>query len=196
MRTLPQSTINGKITAPRAAPPPRAGTVLLADCSGSMCTVDNAPAVGMGARRIDRLAEILGYLLSRVRLQGLICFHDVPEPIVLAGNVVIPEPCGGTALHLALRHVRQETRPVPSRLIVICDGHPDEPLGALREATLLNPIPIDAYFCGNDRDTTAVDFMRRLSEAGGPGGRWGKFDLSQTQAVAEQLRLRITDQSR
>lgn len=189
MEKLPETKAQGKVTKP-GAPPVRPGTVLLADCSGSMTTIDNPPAVGLGARRIERLAEILGYLLSRVRLQGLVCFADLPEEILLEGHVAIPEPAGGTALHLALRHVL-EMRPRPVRVIVICDGEPDDAGQALLAARLLRPAPIDAYFCGNDRDVFAADFMRKLAEAGGPGGRWGKFDLSQTQAIAEQLRLRI-----
>lgn len=190
MANLPEAATESNV-AKAATPPVRPGTVLLADCSGSMVTVDNPPAVGQGARRIDRLAEILGYLLSRVRLQALVCFADTPEEeILLAGHVAIPEPYGGTALHLALRHVL-EMRPRPVRVIVICDGEPDDPGQALLAARLLRPAPLDAYFCGNDRDVFAADFMRRLSEAGGPGGRWGRFDLSQTQAIAEQLRLRI-----
>lgn len=165
----------------------RAGAVLLADTSFSMSTRDTMG----GLRRIDHLARVLAYLLSRVRLQALICFNSSPQVIALGGTKIkLPEPDGGTLLELPLV-MAGELSPKPNRVIVLCDGEVADPLPSLRAARALKPIPIDAYFCGLDGNTAAIDFMRRLSEAGGEGGQTGKFKLGDHYQIGEALRLRI-----
>jgi hypothetical protein len=79
-------------------------------------------------------------------------------------------------------------------VLVLCDGHPSDELAALGAAARLRPVPIDGYFVGSDTDRYALDFMRRLSEAGGPGGRWGKFNLGDHYRLGTELLLAITDQ--
>lgn len=184
---------------PRKLPQQRVvepGSVLVADCSLSMSTVDGARGFGgfapIGAkRRIDNLAKVLGYLLSRTRLQALVCFNDCPIELELQGRLVLPEPDGGTALHLALEYVGG-LAPKPRRVIVLCDGHPNVPLWALDAAARLRPTPIDAYFVGEDGDAEALAFMEQLARAGGPGGSWGRYDMTETNLLGEELRLRIT----
>jgi hypothetical protein len=130
-------------------------------------------------------------LLSRVRLQALVCFNSVPQEVKLgATKIELPEPDGGTALDLALAHVK-ELSPRPTRLIVLCDGQPDNPMAALAAARGLKPIPIDAYYCGHDGNSEAIRFMQELAAAGGEGGSSGRFKLGDHYQVGEALRLRI-----
>ena len=164
----------------------RPGAVLLADLSGSMAFSDFPDTL----RRVDRLAQVLSYVLSRVRLQALVGFNDWPFVVELGASVRLPEPEGGTALHLALDSVAGML-PVPERVIVLSDGVPNDVEWALAAARTLRPMPIDAYFCGREGDLAALEFMKQLAEAGGPGGRWDRWSLSQPSLVAEELRLRI-----
>jgi hypothetical protein len=191
---------NGQLGSdPQARPParrverrgePQTGAVFLADCSYSMEEVD-----GHGTdRRIDRLARVLAYILARTRLQALVCFNDIPTEAALKGRVLLPEPTGGTALHLALDYVGG-IAPKPLRCIVLSDGVPNDVDLALAAARRLRPIVIDAYFVGADGDALALDFMRRLSACGGAGGAWGHFDLSETELVGAEVVLRITHQA-
>lgn len=158
------------------------GCVLLADCSYSMAT-----HTASGKRRIDHLAGVLGYMLSRVKIQALICFNSVPVEVEIGPQVKLPEPEGGTALDLALRHVG-ELSSRPERIIVLCDGEPNNAEAALREARQLG-VPIDAYFCGDDGDAYGIGFMTQLAAAGAPGGRSGKYKFGDDVALGEVLRL-------
>lgn len=164
---------------------PRAGAVLLADCSISMALTDG----GDGKRRIDRLAELIAYILQRTRLQGLVCFNDRPLEIALEGHLLLPEPDGTTALDLALDYVRTIS-PRPSSAIVVSDGQPNSEILALEAARSLQPMPIDAYYCGAEGDGPALAFMEQLARVG--GGRWGRFDLAEPRQLGEEIRLQIT----
>lgn len=166
----------------------RAGPTLLIDCSGSMAATD-----GGELRRIDRLARVLAQLLSTHRLQALLAFNDFVSDLALSGHISVPEPYGGTNLTLALMSVRDLTVR-PTRLIVLSDGLPNDPLSALDVARSL-VLKTDAYFVGSDHDSQALRFMRDLAEAGAPGGTSGHFDLSQPERVAAALRRQLTDQS-
>jgi hypothetical protein len=167
-----------------AAATAKAGAVLVADTSSSMSTRDTLG----GLRRIDHLAQILGYLLSRVRLQALICFNSAPQVIELGPKIQLPEPSGGTFLQPPLA-IAREMR--PTRVIVLCDGQVYDEEAALRAAARLRPVPIDAYYCGSDGDRNAIEFMRRLAAAGGEGGQSGKVKLGDHHQIGEALRLRI-----
>lgn len=162
------------------------GVVLLADCSMSMSYHDQ---VGNPKRRIDGLADLLVYILQRTRLQGLVCFNERPIEVPLAGHIKLPEPSGGTALDLALWHIRGMV-PRPTRVIVITDGEPNSEDLALAAARALQPMPIDAYYVGPEGNTPALAFMERLAKIG--GGRWGEFDLTEPMRLGEEIRLQIT----
>jgi hypothetical protein len=176
---------------------PETGAVFVADCSYSMDIRDGGAdgMFGSGPRRIDRLAKVLDYVLKRVRLRSLVCFNDVPVEVELKGRVLLPEPNGGTALHLALDYVGV-IAPKPLRCIVLSDGSPNDPGMALAAARSLAPMVIDAYYVGRDNDQIALAFMAELARCGGPGGKSGVFDLSETQLVAETVLLRLTGPGR
>ncbi len=158
------------------------GCVLLADCSYSM-----NDRTASGKRRIDHLAGVLGYLLSRVKLQALVVFNSIPVEIEIGPEVKLPEPDGGTALDLALMHVA--AMPVrPERVIVLCDGYPNNAEAALRQARQLG-VPIDAYYCGDDDSGGGQAFLAQLAAAGAAGGRSGKYQFGDDAALGEVLRL-------
>lgn len=186
----------------QALPPPRRvqrpqvpirDAVIVADVSGSMDFRDGPVVSEFSPRRIDRLAKVLDYLLTRVRARMLICFNDVPIEVPLAGRVALPEPGGGTNLTLALDHVGCLV-PKPQRVLVISDGIPDVDVTALQAARALRPMVIDAYYVGADDFGDAKKFMADLAAAGGPGGRSGNFDMLDPVLLGSELeqRLRLT----
>lgn len=166
--------------------------VILADISDSMNDRDGAPALGerIAPRRIDRLARVLDYLLRRRRVRALFCFNDMPIEVPLTGRVVLPEPGGSTALHVALEHVGGLVPP-PARVIVISDGMPNADWIALDAASLLRPMIIDAYYVGPEGFDAGTMFMSRLSAMGGPGGRSGHFDLFDPALLGSELERRL-----
>lgn len=131
------------------------GVVILCDTSGSM-------GERAGSRRkIDHLREAVGGVIADLPDADLIAFDSGPRRVTLAAD--IPEPSGGTALHLALD---QSATLRPRKTIVVSDGSPDSESAALAAAERLPGI-IDVIYCGRDGDTKALDFMRRLARVGG-----------------------------
>lgn len=158
--------------------------VALVDTSGSMVQREG------GRRRIDLLADVLQQVLTADPAIRVITFGSVPEELTgVEPNRRLPEPCGSTALHLALERVAQG--PHPSRLVVISDGSPDDPPAALVAAKALAPVIIDAYYVGPDDDRAAIGFMRALSLAGGRPGVAGLRSLARPDALAAEIRLRL-----
>jgi len=180
-----------KLARLEAATQRRRGPVLLADVSGSM---DRQDTMG-GLRRIDHLAQLMGHLLSRTRLQALIAFETTPIHIPLAGAIQLPRPSGSTHLGLALDDVLHLS-PTPTRCIVLCDGDVSDRDRALANAALLRPMPIDAFFVGDDNDLRAQAFLRQLVDAAGPGGSYAKHALGDHYRIAEDIILRLTHDAR
>lgn len=181
---------------PDIKPPPRrverrlvpaVGAVLLADISDSMNDRDSGPA---GPRRIDRLAKVLDYILTRVRVQRLICFNDMPVEVPLVGQVALPEAGGSTALSVALEHVRG-IQPRPERVILLSDGMPNSIELALDAARLLRPMVLDAYYVGPEAWQPGLDFMRAVSAACGPGGKSGHFSLAEPVLLGQEVERRL-----
>lgn len=172
-----------------------APTFILIDCSASMDTP--MPHAQMH-RRIDQLREVLTTILREFRDVRLFAFSSLPrelEGFQQEDGLVLPEPDGGTALHLALDYIG--ARQPMSRLVVITDGVVDDPGAAIDVARSLAPLTIDAFHVGDETDRMATSFMRRLSLAGGTGrGRWGNRDLSKPALLAAELRGLLTGPKR
>lgn len=185
-----------KLPAPRRVErrsPPVLGAAILADVSSSMEDRDGpggSGLFGVGPRRIDRLAKVLDYLLTRVRVQALVCFSDAPVEVALSGRVVLPEPNGSTNLALGLTHVGA-LRPKPLRCIILSDGMPNSVEDALATARLLRPMVLDCYYVGPEGFATAMRFMEQLAACGGPGGRSGHFDLVDPVLLGSELHRRL-----
>ena len=169
------------------------GAVLLCDTSSSMGAVDT----WTGKRRIDHLAEVLAYVLSKTRVQVLASFNSIVREHRLTTSVSLEEPQGGTDLRLALDWCRDNVSPMPEQLLILSDGGPNDPLAALTAMSVLlrrwGPVvPVHCYFCGDDNDVGAKDFMASLSRLGGPGSSMGSFNLATPKRLASDLVLRIT----
>ncbi|WP_420961091.1 hypothetical protein [Brucella sp. IR073] len=132
-----------------------ADVVILADTSGSMFEMAGR------RRKIDILSEALTVVRGDLPSATTIAFDSLPKR--LAPHEPLPAPDGGTALHLA---IDEAARLRPRKTIVITDGQPDNERQAISSAGRLTGT-IDVIYCGNDNDTQAIDFLRRLAAAAG-----------------------------
>lgn len=158
--TLPRETgatqqIAASPTATKKTSDAGGGVTILADVSSSMLEMAGA------RRRIDILDGALRQIEQEFPDARRVAF--AAYPVTLAPGTGLPEPHGGTALHSAIDHAAKNS---PSRLIVICDGEPDDEPAAIRAAMRLR-CPIDVIYCGDDRNRRAIDFMRRLAVVSG-----------------------------
>jgi len=167
------------------------GAVLLCDTSASMGWQDT----WTGKRRIDHLAEVLAYVLSKTKVQVLCSFNSIVREHKLTTSVSLEEPSGGTDLALALRWCRNEVAPEPEQLLILSDGQPNDPDNAIRAMRMLMAAwgkpPVHCYFCGDDNDTPAKAFLASLSAMGGPGSSMDSFNLATPKRLAADLVLRI-----
>jgi hypothetical protein len=128
-------------------------TVVLADVSSSM---DERAG---SRKKIDVLREAMR--LAVPPTATVIAFASVPQPVPY--GVEVPDPSGGTALHLALELAASYR---PRRTLVVSDGRPDSEALALEAAEAL-PGRIDVIYCGPDDDAQAIAFMHKLARVGG-----------------------------
>jgi hypothetical protein len=157
-------------------------SVVLLDTSSSMAELVGAQ------RRIDVLHSILATVLPPARATSdvrLVAFNSVVREL---DGARVPEPAGGTALHLALEFVAP-MRPV--QVIVISDGEPYDPEAALRAARALD-CHIVTYFCGDERNHAAVAFLRALAWCSRDGfGQAAVSDLRDPARLTAELRLAL-----
>ena len=164
----PQSLKDKVLEAKREEESP---AVLILDVSGSM-----AEHCEPGRRKIDALRGVVAGL----RQQGLkfkqLVFSSQPQ---LSDQ--IPEPDGGTALHLALDFAGGLR---PRKVVLVTDGEPDSAPLALEAAKRLG-VEIDVFYVGpvNPR---AEEFLRQLAQTA--GGQYGQTNLA---TGAPQLRSEI-----
>lgn len=109
-------------------------------------------------RKIDILREALKNIPPAIRI---IAFSSIAQDVT---GHPLPPPSGSTALHLALD---QAAALDPGHVLVISDGHPDDPAAALRAADQMPGVQIDVIYCGPDHDHRGMAFMRRLARGGG-----------------------------
>lgn len=143
------------------------GQVVLADVSSSMAEMAGSRS------KIQVLREALTAERGAARI---IAFSSTPTEARTAEE--IPDPCGGTALHLAI-DLAATLR--PARTLVISDGHPDDEEKAFRAAEAL-PGVIDVLYVGPEDDARAIRFMRRLARAGA-----GRCEVNDIQRVPAAL---------
>ncbi len=151
------------------------GVVILCDLSGSM-----AESAG-GRTKIEQLQEALDSVLNAQPTAQVVGFNSTAFSL-LGGR--LPDPSGGTALHLGLEEVARHR---PGKTVVISDGLPDSPEAALAAAERLAGI-IDVIYCGPDSAAEAIEFMRRLARAG--GGRVVVHDLRRAERPALGVAVR------
>jgi hypothetical protein len=156
-------------------------TVILLDTSTSM-----AEPIG-SRRRIDVLEAILHQLLPSTPGVRLFAFSSAVREI--EQHARLPEPEGGTALHLALAHAASLA---PARVVIISDGEPDDADAALAAARGLG-CAVATYFAGSDDNHTAIAFLRALAWCSADGlGHAAVADLRAPGRLAGELRLLLT----
>ncbi len=125
-------------------------THLLLDCSGSM----GAPVQdGSRTRRIDALRTIAADLRDSFRAPQVGFGLSVDDAVSVGFIQGVPEPNGGTPLHLAIDFSAAHGA---KHLIVVSDGAPDSQPDALASAHRFGGL-IDCFYVG---------------PASGPGGRF------------------------
>lgn len=145
--------------------------VILADVSSSMA--DSAGS----QRKIDLLHDALLYVHGQLPQARLVAFASTPCEVSVYS---LPPPSGGTDLAAALRLILPWN---PRKTVVLCDGQPDDPEGALAVATQLSGV-IDSIYCGPESDIAAIAFMRRLAAISG-----GTVTVTDIVRPAANLRL-------
>jgi Mg-chelatase subunit ChlD len=133
--------------------------MLLIDTSGSMST-----PVQHGKRAIDALREVV----KEIKAAGQVPMIAFGGPYDAQVRFVdeVPEPDGGTPLHLAIPFAKQYGA---TRLVVVSDGMPDLREQSMMEASAFGG-QIDVMFVGNtDEDAWAggSNFLKELAAATG-----------------------------
>ena len=146
-------------------------SAILLDISGSMSEI----IVG-SKRKIDILRKAVDrqLLINEV----VLVFSSGCDRV--ASFQLIPEPFGGTAMHLALQ---QAASYAPSHTLVVSDGQPDCQKQALLAAEKLSGV-ISTLYIGDDSDINAIAFMSKLARIG--CGQSKVCDISNPQ---NQVRL-------
>jgi hypothetical protein len=130
----------------------------------------------MQGQPVKRLREHLAQMWAEVtpftKLFGFnVTVFEVERPENL------PEPHGGTDLHVAFDQIAKYW---PAQVILLSDGLPSSPEKALEAAAKL-PGTIDAIFVGPESDRRGIEFMRRLTTAN--GGQTVVRDLHASRAI-------------
>ncbi len=127
--------------------------VWLLDVSGSM--------VGP---RIAELKRMTTVYQKDVPYARLILFATTIEEVVSLDN--IPEPHGGTNLHLALDRAAEL---MAGKTMVFTDGEPADAEACFVAAARI-PGVVEVFFCGDKGDREAIKFCEKLSRDNGGGG--------------------------
>lgn len=147
--------------------------ILICDVSGSM----DARDAGGGRRRIDALRSIVEDLRSQSPAMQVIAFASSAQ--ISPG--LLPEPHGGTALHLALDLAAQIAGQT-GRVVLVSDGEPDSESAAL---TAARPLPrLDVFYVGPEGGS-GESFLRRL--AAQCGGQYQATTLEQPQQIRQKI---------
>jgi Mg-chelatase subunit ChlD len=151
-----------------------ADIIAIVDVSGSMREHDSRGGRSRYAVAVEELRRLQERNVGKV---AVVAFNGAVE-FCPAG--IPPEPMGGTDLAGALRFVKVADGCV--RFVVISDGQPDDEQEALAVAKDFAS-RIDAIFVGDEADSRASAFLRKLAAAHG-----GK---SATAARAQELAATI-----
>jgi hypothetical protein len=154
----------------RLNPKSSGNTVILLDISGSMSEV-----VG-SKRKIDILRQAVNrqLLINEV----VLVFSSGCDRVT--SFQLIPEPFGGTAMHLALQKAASYA---PSHTLVVSDGQPDCQNQALLAAEKLSGV-ISTLYIGDDGDVDAISFMSKLARIG-----CGRAEVCDIRNPQNQARL-------
>lgn len=141
-------------------------SALLLDTSGSM-----ADYIGANQTKWDELKKLAQQFTDIRR------FAFSSNCTELGPAEIIPYAAGGTSMGLAFDTVKIKGI---KHLVMITDGCPDNPQGALQSAQGLK---IDVFYVGPD---PAPDFLKELARV--TGGAYGKATLQARAALEAQVR--------
>lgn len=147
--------------------------MLLLDTSGSM-----EIGVRGGKRRIDALRAVVADIRGKGHVP-MIAFGG-PYDAQVRFVDVIPEPDGGTPLHVAIPFAKQYGA---TRIVVVSDGCPDLPDQSMEEAKSFGG-RIDVVFIGDEGDGGSF-FLDQLAQA--TGGKRHQGDLSDVKKLASTV---------
>jgi hypothetical protein len=150
------------------------------DTGGSHETM--ADAADPGRSKITALRELVRGLTAP-------CIYAFARSCKRVDRETIPDPDGGTALHLAFARIKSHKI---TRAVLITDGLPDDETAAIREAAGL---ALDILYVG---PAPKPAFLDRLARAAKPGSRADMATLASAsrQALQQTVRLLLTDGSR
>ncbi len=153
--------------------------VILIDVSGSMSF-----PVTPNSRRIDVLQAILNTIRPEAKDTSVIAFNHTAFP--LESWERLPEPDGGTALHLALERAHLLH---PEHVIVVSDGEPEDKRAAIAAAHAL-ACRISTYYAGEEGNRAATAFLKTLALCSRGGvGRAMLGDLRNPEKLANEMKL-------
>jgi hypothetical protein len=151
--------------------------MLLIDTSSSM----DERVRTSNRRAIDHLADVVREINPRAAGIPMIAFggpYDAQCRFVDA----VPEPDGGTPLHIAIPMAKEYGA---NRVVVISDGCPDLSEQCLAEARTFGG-RIDVVYIGTPGDAGEF-FLRQLAEL--TGGTCGAHDITNTKALSGKVML-------
>ena len=156
----------------------RRRSVLVLDTSESM-----AQALAVGGTRIDALRDVVRLLhedhpVPLVRFGGYDNAWSTQATVsVLNSANDIPEPEGGTPLHIAINFVHVEGA---THIVLVTDGEPDNRTAALEAAGRFGGV-IDVFYVG-DANGSGASFAQELARV--TGGTCNVDDMASAKQLA------------
>lgn len=143
--------------------------MLLIDTSGSMSSPVRREDGTYGKRAIELLREVVADIKAAGSCPMIAFGGPYDAQVRFVDNV--PEPDGGTPLHIAIPLAKQYGA---TRVVVISDGCPDLTEESMLQARAFGG-RVDVVFCGSKGDSGEI-FLRALAEA--TGGTCNVGDLT------------------
>lgn len=136
-----------------------AAVIILVDTSSSMCTCDSRG----GQSRYDVAVEELQGLQKT--MPGKLAVLSFSSDVAFCPNGIPTFFCERTNLRRALDFARMADVP-GMRFILISDGDPDDPMGAMEAARKFKN-KIDVIYVGSELSASGRSFLIELSKASG-----------------------------
>lgn len=135
---------------------------LNANSNLSLILLDTSLSMAHYLKSGERKIDILRNAISRPIEVKKIAIAFSSNAQVITGFANIPEPNGGTNMEGAIALAATYK---PSSTLIISDGVPDSEAKALSAAQKLTGV-INCLFIGNEEDTGAIAFMKKLARIG------------------------------